>query len=80
MPDTIGFFQGEQAQIVIYSTVRTKGNLSFLIDRKHLNVAISRTQENLIFIGNKKFLKNAKVNGKKNLFKEIIDYIEIIFH
>ena len=73
--DTVDSFQGEEAQIVIYSTVRTYGNLSFLIDRKRLNVAISRTQENLIFVGHKKFLEKAEVNGKINLFKEIITYI-----
>lgn len=71
-------FKEKEAQIVIYSTVRTKGNLSFLIDRKRLNVAISRTQENLIFAGHKAFLKNAKVKGKTNLFKEIINYIDDI--
>ncbi len=76
--DTIDSFQGEEAQIVIYSTVRTKGNLSFLIDRKRLNVAISRTQENLIFVGHKNFLKNAKVKGKTNLFNKIISYIDNI--
>jgi len=76
--DTVDSFQGEEAQIVIYSTVRTKGNLSFLIDRKRLNVAISRTQENLIFAGHKAFLKNAKVKGKTNLFKKIINYIDSI--
>lgn len=74
--DTVDAFQGEEAQIVIYSTVRTDGNLSFLIDRKRLNVAISRTQENLYFVGNKMFLRNAKVKGKKNLFKEIIEFME----
>lgn len=74
--DTVDAFQGEEAQVVIYSTVRTYGNLSFLIDRKRLNVAISRTQENLYFVGNKKFLRNAKVKGKKNLFKEIIEFME----
>ena len=73
--DTVDSFQGEEAQIVIYSTVRTHGNLSFLIDRKRLNVAISRTQENLIFVGHKNFLEKAEVNGKTNLFKEIIDYV-----
>ena len=74
--DTIDAFQGEEAQIVIYSTVRTYGNLSFLIDRKRLNVAISRTQENLFFVGDKKFLKKAKVKGRRNLFSEIINLID----
>lgn len=74
--DTVDSFQGEEAQIVIYSTVRTYGNLSFLIDRKRLNVAISRTQENLVFVGDKMFLKKARVNGNRNLFSEIISIID----
>ncbi|WP_341458034.1 AAA domain-containing protein [Helicobacter pylori] len=40
-------FQGEEADIIIYSTVKTCGNLSFLLDSKRLNVAISRAKENL---------------------------------
>ncbi|WP_367109150.1 AAA domain-containing protein [uncultured Psychrobacter sp.] len=75
--DTVDSFQGEQADIVIYSTVKTYGNISFLIDRKRLNVAISRTKENLIFVGNKSFFYNKKVKqGELNLFKEIIDIID----
>ena len=75
--DTVDSFQGEQADIVIYSTVKTYGNISFLIDRKRLNVAISRTKETLIFVGNKSFFYNKKVKqGEVNLFKEIIDIID----
>lgn len=75
--DTVDSFQGEQADIIIYSTVKTYGNISFLIDRKRLNVAISRTKENLVFVGNKSFFYNKKVKqGEVNLFKEIIDIID----
>ncbi len=42
--DTVDAFQGEEADI-IYSTVKTYGNLSFLLDSKRLNVA---------FLGQKK--------------------------
>lgn len=48
--DTVDAFQGEEADIIIYSTVKTYGNLSFLLDSKRLNVAISRAKENLIFL------------------------------
>ncbi|ACU89390.1 AAA domain-containing protein [Desulfomicrobium baculatum] len=75
--DTVDSFQGEEADIVIYSTVKTYGNISFLLDRKRLNVAISRTKENLFFIGNKNFFYNAKTETTEvNLFKKIIDYLE----
>jgi len=75
--DTVDSFQGEEADIIIYSTVKTYGNISFLIDRKRLNVAISRTKENLIFVGDKNFFYNAKAKNKEvNLFKQIIDFIK----
>ncbi|MFP6011523.1 AAA domain-containing protein [Helicobacter pylori] len=55
--DTVDAFQGEEADIIIYSTVKTYGNLSFLLDSKRLNVAIFRAKENLIFVcGQKVFL------------------------
>jgi len=73
--DTVDSFQGEEADIIIYSTVKTYGNISFLIDRKRLNVAISRTKENLFFIGKKYFFNNAKTTiDEVNLFKKIIDF------
>ncbi|MCX8069468.1 MAG: AAA domain-containing protein, partial [Thermodesulfovibrionales bacterium] len=76
--DTVDNFQGQEADIVIYSCVRTDGNLSFLIDRKRLNVALSRVKENLYIVGHKEFLYNAEVDGKENLFKSIIDYIDLL--
>lgn len=77
--DTVDSFQGEESDIIIYSTVKTKGNISFLIDKKRLNVAISRTKENLFFIGKKDFFYNAKIKKDEvNLFKEIIDFCEKI--
>jgi len=75
--DTVDSFQGEEADIIIYSTVKTYGNISFLIDKKRLNVAISRTKENLFFIGKKNFFYNAKTKKDEiNLFKKIIEYTE----
>ncbi len=75
--DTVDSFQGEEADIIIYSTVKTYGNISFLIDRKRLNVAISRTKENLFFVGKKKFFYTAKTKKDEvNLFKKIIQFCE----
>lgn len=75
--DTVDSFQGEEADIIIYSTVKTYGNISFLIDKKRLNVAISRTKENLFFVGKKNFFYNAKTKKDEvNLFKEIIEYTQ----
>lgn len=73
--DTVDSFQGSEAEIVIYSTVRTFGNINFLVDKRRLNVAISRTKENLIFVGNKNFMCKdiiSKGNTIPNYFKLII--------
>ncbi len=69
--DTVDAFQGEEADIIIYSTVKTYGNLSFLLDSKRLNVAISRAKENLIFVGKKSFFENLRSN-EKNIFTDIL--------
>ncbi len=69
--DTVDVFQGEEADIIIYSTVKTYGNLSFLLDSKRLNVAISRAKENLIFVGKKSFFENLR-NNEKNIFTDIL--------
>lgn len=73
--DTVDSFQGQEADIVIYSVVKTSGRLDFVLDRKRLNVAISRTRENLYFVGNKDYLYNAQTGSNINYFREIIDYI-----
>jgi superfamily I DNA and/or RNA helicase len=73
--DTVDSFQGEESDIIIYSTVKTNGNISFLIDKKRLNVAISRTKENLFFIGKKDFFYNARMKKDEvNLFEKIINF------
>ncbi|WP_259456835.1 C-terminal helicase domain-containing protein [Helicobacter pylori] len=69
--DTVDAFQGEEADIIIYSTVKTCGNLSFLLDSKRLNIAISRAKENLIFVGKKSFFENLR-SDEKNIFSVIL--------
>ncbi len=70
--DTVDAFQGEEADIIIYPTVKTTyGNLSFLLDSKRLNVAISRVKENLIFMGKKSFFENLR-SDDKNIFNAIL--------
>jgi len=70
--DTVDSFQGSEAELVCYSTVRTSGSLQFLLDKKRLNVACSRAKENLIFFGHKKYLSSQK-SKQINLFSEIIN-------
>ncbi|SJM94729.1 conserved hypothetical protein [Crenothrix polyspora] len=74
--DTVDGFQGSEAEVVCYSTVRTEGSLKFLLDKKRLNVACSRTKENLIFFGHHKYLERwtpSKEKDEVNLFCGIIE-------
>lgn len=74
--NTVDSFQGSEAEIVLYSVVRTHGNLRFILDWKRLNVACSRAKENLIFFGDYTFLKRKRSpNGERNLFAEVIEQI-----
>ncbi|MCB2381383.1 MULTISPECIES: DEAD/DEAH box helicase [Shewanella] len=77
--DTVDSFQGSEAELVCYSTVRTYGALQFLLDRKRLNVACSRAKQNLVFFGHSQFLKNWNPNnGEINLFSEILKRTKLI--
>ncbi|AXA53628.1 AAA domain-containing protein [Pseudomonas thivervalensis] len=69
--DTVDSFQGSEADIVLYSTVRTQGGIRFLLDRQRLNVACSRARENLTFFGHAQFLLKQE-RGKNALFSLII--------
>jgi superfamily I DNA and/or RNA helicase len=72
--DTVDSFQGSEAEVVCYSTVRTQGSLKFLLDRKRLNVACSRAKENLIFFGQSAYLQRWTPDKDEiNLFHEIIE-------
>ncbi|MBZ9610846.1 DEAD/DEAH box helicase [Rheinheimera maricola] len=73
--DTVDSFQGSEAELVCYSTVRTHGSLQFILDKKRLNVACSRAKENLIFFGNKRHLESHESEGK-NLYPVIISSAE----
>lgn len=74
--DTVDSFQGSEADIVLYSTVRTAGDIRFIRDRQRLNVSCSRAKENLVFFGHADFLRRAEMRGQasgmKPLFGEII--------
>ncbi|KGJ91610.1 DEAD/DEAH box helicase [Thalassotalea sp. ND16A] len=77
--DTVDSFQGSEAELVCYSTVRTYGSLQFLLDRKRLNVACSRAKQNLVFFGHSQFLKKWRPkNDETNLFVEILKRTKLI--
>ncbi|WLG94101.1 DEAD/DEAH box helicase [Pseudomonas sp. FP198] len=74
--DTVDAFQGSEADIVCYSTVRTEGNLNFILDRKRLNVACSRAKLHLLFFGHRDFLRrwNSKKGSEENLFPRLMQH------
>ncbi|KAG5175823.1 AAA domain-containing protein, partial [Tribonema minus] len=55
---TIDNYQGEEADVVIVSLVRSRasGTMGFLSDANRLNVALSRARRALIVIGDLDFL------------------------
>lgn len=75
--DTVDSFQGSEADIVLYSTVRTQGNIRFLLDRQRLNVACSRARENLVFFGSAEFLRRHEARTGQPLFSRILERAEM---
>jgi hypothetical protein len=59
---TIDSFQGQEVDIVLFSSVRSNGlgELGFLRDRRRLNVAITRSRRALIVVGDSTTLKSCK--------------------
>lgn len=70
--NTIDAVQGREADLVIFSTVRSNANLKvgFLDSDKRINVALSRAKKGLILIGDSIFLSSAE-----SPFKEVISFI-----
>lgn len=68
---TVHTFQGRQADIAVYSCVRTE-DLGFTSDPRLVNVAISRGQGGLIIVGNTRFLEGSR---SSTAYKDIIKYI-----
>jgi hypothetical protein len=73
--NSVDSFQGRQADVCIYSVVRSNGrnDLGFLREQPRLNVALSRGKSALIIVGDQMFCRSA---SGKNPFKSVIDYIE----
>lgn len=55
--DTVDAFQGRDADVVIFSAGRNNGTLRFLADKRRMNVALSRSKQELWFVGCSSFLK-----------------------
>jgi len=72
---TVDAFQGNEAEICIYSVTRSNldGNLGFLREKPRLNVALSRGRSALIIAGDDEFCRS--IVGA-NPFRKVLDYID----
>lgn len=72
--NSVHTFQGREVDICIYSITRNNhvGDIGFLGDWRHLNVALSRAKWNLVIVGSTAFC--ASVNGE-NPFERVLNFI-----
>ena len=73
--NTVDAFQGRQADVCVYSVVRSNdaGKLGFLRERPRLNVALSRGKSGLIIVGDHIFCRRASGD---NPFRDVIGHLE----
>ena len=72
--ETIDSFQGQEADIIYISLVRSNGNsiIGFLKDYRRMNVALTRAKKKLVVIG------DSATITKDPFYKAFLDYIESI--
>jgi superfamily I DNA and/or RNA helicase len=75
--DTVDGFQGRECDILLYSTVRSnaEGRIGFLKDRRRINVALSRSRQLLIIVGDLIMMENANISRVSNPFSGVVSYI-----
>ena len=76
---TVDAFQGGECDIIIYDLVRSNQNkeLGFTSDYRRLNVALSRTKQLLIIVGNDNMAyKGRTPRNVSNPFEPLIEYID----
>jgi superfamily I DNA and/or RNA helicase len=71
--NSIDAVQGREADLVIFSTVRSNENsrVGFLDSDKRINVALSRARKGLIIVGDSHFL-----SGVNSPFKDVLSFVE----
>ena len=72
--DTVHAFQGREVDVCIYSITRNNqaGNIGFLDDWRHLNVALSRARDYLVIVGGLHF---CEMNEAQSPFHRVIEHI-----
>lgn len=55
--NTIDAFQGDEADVVLYCTTRSRQPTNYFSDKARLNVAFSRARNTLIFLGSSNYFK-----------------------
>ena len=72
---TIDNYQGEEADVVVVSLVRSNntGIIGFLRDAERVNVMLSRARHGMILLGNSTTLLNAKDQGGRTLWTKLIE-------
>ena len=72
--ETIDSFQGQEADIIYISLVRSNGNsiIGFLKDYRRMNVALTRAKKKLVVIG------DSATITKDPFYEAFLDYIESI--
>ncbi|MDN7894382.1 AAA domain-containing protein [Burkholderia cepacia] len=59
--DTVDAFQGRQADVVVFSFVRTNGPARFFADDRRLNVALSRARDCVYLVGDLRYLRSRRI-------------------
>lgn len=71
--NTVDAFQGEEAEIVLYCMTRSKSRTNFFSDAARINVALSRTKNELLIIGSVPYMKSY---GKNTPIYKVASYVE----
>ncbi|WP_412541789.1 AAA domain-containing protein [Longispora sp. K20-0274] len=73
---SVDAFQGGERDVVIYGFTRSnpRGEIGFLSELRRLNVAISRSKEQLVLVGDAETLGNARHPEFRALFRALVSH------
>lgn len=74
---TVDSFQGRECDVVVYSTVRSNRTrtIGFLRDYRRVNVALSRSRDLLIIVGDDSMMGDATIGPDLNPFASVLTHI-----